>query len=104
MFDLNERATDDEAEAELRRPNRWSYIVRAPNGTICAWGRGKRARSARGLPSSNTAATRSPGHWDARLSLCPYSYNSGLSADEVEAILGRLDAGAVISPSSGTAH
>ncbi len=36
-----ESITDEEAEKQLRDPRRWSYIVRDPNGMVCAFGRGR---------------------------------------------------------------
>ena len=34
--------TDAHAEALLRDPTRWSYILRDPTGAICCWGQGPR--------------------------------------------------------------
>ena len=40
-----ESIIDDEAQEQLRDPKRWSYIVRHPNGMVCAFGRGKTPRA-----------------------------------------------------------
>ena len=34
--------TDAHAEALIRDPTRWSYILRDPTGAICCWGQGPR--------------------------------------------------------------